>query len=159
LAYVQIPKDLTKVKTKFILGLTKRQAVCFGTAALIGVPIYFLTRGAIGNSSAILLMMGMMLPAFFMAMYEKDGQPAEKILFNIIRCRWFFPATRPYKTENFYTIIEKEGRIFDSKEQEASPTRKAVGAKHPATEVKSEKSESNANEAEKHFGETTTPNE
>jgi hypothetical protein len=147
LAYVQIPKDLTKVKTKFILGLTKRQAVCFGTAALIGVPVYFLTRGAIGNSPAILLMMGMMLPAFFMAMYEKDGQPAEKILFNIIRCRWFFPPTRPYKTENFYTIIEKEGRIFDSKDQEASPARKAAGTKCPATTVKQKKSEGDAHEA------------
>ncbi|MCL2392981.1 MAG: PrgI family protein [Oscillospiraceae bacterium] len=133
MAYVQIPKDLTKVKTKLMLGLTKRQIVCFGTAALIGVPVFFATRGALGNSTAILLMMGLMLPAFFMAMYEKDGQPAERILFNILRCRWFFPPKRPYKTENFYSIIEKEGRIFDSTEQpqdqKATKSRKTAGAK------------------------------
>jgi hypothetical protein len=132
-AYVQIPKDLTKVKTKLMLGLTKRQIICFGTAALIGVPIFFATRGILGNSAAVLLMMAFMLPAFFIAMYEKDGQPAEKILFNILRCRWFFPPKRPYKTENFYSIIEKEGRIFECREhtknQEAYSTEKTAGAK------------------------------
>ena len=90
MAYVQIPKDLTRVKTKFMLGLTKRQVVCFGSAALIGVPVFFATRDALGNSTAVLLMMALMLPAFFMAMYEKDGLPAEKILFNILRCRLCF---------------------------------------------------------------------
>jgi hypothetical protein len=133
MAYVQIPKDLTKVKTKFILGLTKRQAVCFGSAAAIGVPVFFLTRDALGNSTAVLLMMGLMLPAFFMAMYERDGQAAEKILFNMIRCNWFFPTKRPYKTENFYSVIEKEGHIFECntkpQNQTAEPSGKTAGRK------------------------------
>jgi hypothetical protein len=142
LAYVQIPKDLTKVKTKFVLGLTKRQVVCFGTAALIGVPVFFLTRDSLGNSAAVLLMMGLMLPAFFIAMYERDGQPAEKILFNMIRCNWFFPVKRPYKTENFYSIIEKEGQILECREQPQDQTakkaRKAAGAKCPPATGKQE---------------------
>ena len=138
MAFVQIPKDLTKVKTKFMFGLTKRQVVCFGSAAAIGVPVFFLTRETLGNSTAVLLMMGLMLPAFFMAMYERDGQPAEKILFNMIRCNWFFPAKRPYKTVNFYSIIEMEGHKFDSRQQpqnkKATQPRKAAEAKHaPAT--------------------------
>jgi len=137
-AYVQIPKDLTRVKTKFILGLTKRQALCFGAAAAIGVPVFFMARGALGNSTAVLLMMGLMLPAFFCAMYEKDGQPAERILLNILRSQWFFPAKRPYKTENFYAVIEKEGQIFECSEQpqnkKASAASTAAGPKHaPAT--------------------------
>ena len=116
MAYVSIPKDLTKVKTKIALGLTKRQIICFGTAALIGVPVFFATKGLLGNSASVLLMMALMLPAFFIAMYEKDGQPAERILFNILRCRWFYPPKRPYKTENFYSIIEKEGQFFECRE-------------------------------------------
>jgi len=80
--------------------------------------------------------MGLMLPAFFMAMYEKDGLTAEKILFNIIRSRWFFPPKRPYKTENFYSTIEKEGRIFECngqpQDQEASTARKAAESKYAA---------------------------
>jgi len=124
--YVPVPRDLTKVKTKVALGLTKRQLVCFGTAAVIGVPIYFLTRGMIGNSPAVLLMIATMLPAFFIAMYERDGQPAEKILRNMIRARWFFPQTRPYRTENFYTQIGKEAQ-FVTQNQTA---RKTPVAKH-----------------------------
>ena len=83
--YVPVPKDLTKVKTKVAAGLTKRQLICFSLAALVGLPVYFLTRGAIGNSAAVLLMIGLMMPFFFFAMYEKDGQPAEKLLRNLLQ--------------------------------------------------------------------------
>ena len=78
--YVPVPKDLTKVKTKLAFNLTKRQLICFSLAGLVGLPVYFFTRGAIGNSAAVLLMIGLMMPFFFFAMYERDGQPAEKIL-------------------------------------------------------------------------------
>ena len=62
--YVPVPKDLTKVKTKLAFNLTKRQLICFSLAALVGLPVYFLTRGAIGNSAAVLLMIGLMMPFF-----------------------------------------------------------------------------------------------
>ena len=110
MAYVNVPKDLSKVKTKLALGLTKRQLICFGAAAAIGVPVYIFTRGALGNSGAVLFMMGLMLPLFFLAMYEKDGQPAEVILLNIIRVKFLWPAIRPFKTENFYEILDKEAK-------------------------------------------------
>jgi hypothetical protein len=139
--YVSIPKDLTKVKTKFILGLTKRQALCFGSAAAVGVPIFFLTRGFIGNSSAVLLMMGVMLPAFFIAIYERDGQPAEKIILNIIRMRLFFPTKRPYKTENFYHIIEKEA-LLDRQIKKASPAGKAPVGKRKTVKEKQKRPKS-----------------
>ena len=29
MAYVTVPKDLTKVKSKVVFGLTKRQLICF----------------------------------------------------------------------------------------------------------------------------------
>ena len=65
--YVPVPKDLTKVKTKVAAGLTKRQLICFSLAALVGLPVYFFTRGAIGNSAAVLLMIGLMMPFFCQA--------------------------------------------------------------------------------------------
>ena len=52
MAFVSVPKDLTKVKNKIIFNLTKRQLICFGIAAAVGVPFYFLTRGIIGSSNA-----------------------------------------------------------------------------------------------------------
>ena len=33
-AYISVPRDLTRVKSKILFGLTKRQIVCFGTGAL-----------------------------------------------------------------------------------------------------------------------------
>lgn len=40
MAYVPVPKDLTTVKSKVFLNLTKRQLICFGGGALIGVPLF-----------------------------------------------------------------------------------------------------------------------
>jgi len=133
MAYVPVPKDMTIVKTKIIFNLTKRQLICFGAAAAIGIPTYFLARGIVGNSVAVLLMIALMLPAFFMAMYEKDGRPAEKILFNILRARWFSQGKRPYKTENLYEYLEnqKEGQ-FVRKDTNAKPAAKPNTGKAPA---------------------------
>ena len=77
--YVNVPNDLSKVKTKMALNLTKRQLICFGCAAAVGIPSYLLARGSIGNTGAMFLMLAVMLPAFLLAMYEKDGLPAEKV--------------------------------------------------------------------------------
>ena len=129
MAYVNVPKDLSKVKTKLALGLTKRQLLCFGVAAAIGIPVYIFTRGALGNSGAVLLMMGLMLPLFFLAMYEKDGLPAEVMLRNIIRSKILWPAVRPYKTENFYEILDKEAK--DIATQNKTTTAAAVRKRPP----------------------------
>lgn len=75
MAYVPVPKDLTKVKTKVAFNLTKRQLVCFSGGALIGVPLFFLLRGPAGNSVAAMCMMLVMLPFFLMAMYENTASP------------------------------------------------------------------------------------
>lgn len=108
--YVPVPKDLSNVKTKVALNLTKRQLICFGLAAAVGAPTYIITRMSIGNQPALILMMCLMLPFFFIAMYEKDGQPAEKIIRNYVRTKLIYPAKRLYKTENLYEYLEKEGK-------------------------------------------------
>ena len=85
MAYVNVPKDLTKVKTKVLFNLTKRQLICFGSGALIGVPLFFLLKGSIGTSPAAMVMMVVMIPAMLFAMYEKNGQPLEVVIRNIYR--------------------------------------------------------------------------
>ena len=111
MAFVPVPKDLSRVKTKVALNLTKRQLICFSAAAAVGIPTYFLTRGAFGNSAAVLVMIGLMLPFFFVAMYERDGLTAEKYFRNFIRVK-LWPGTRPYKTENLYKYLEEEAKTF-----------------------------------------------
>ena len=111
MAYVPVPKDLTKVKTKVAFNLTKRQLVCFGCGALIGVPLFFLLRGPAGNSVAALCMMLVMLPFFMLAMYEKHGQPLEKIVGNILKVAVIRPKPRPYRTNNFYAVLERQANL------------------------------------------------
>lgn len=130
--YVPVPKDLGKVKSKIAFNLTKRQLICFGLAAVVGVPVYLLTRRIIGNTTGVMLMIVLMLPFFFMAMYERDGQPAEKVLKNMLRTK-LWPHRRPYKTENLYkTLSQKEGMPVAIKKQPAGKTGKTTGRQHKA---------------------------
>jgi len=113
-AYISVPRDLTKVKSKVAFNLTARQLVCFGAAALVGVPLFFVLRDTAGNSGATLGMMAVMLPMFFLAMYQKNVQPAEKLLTYYIRARFLRPKVRPYQTHNYYSILMKKGASDDS---------------------------------------------
>ena len=63
MAYVSVPKDLTKVKSKVFMNLTKRQLLCFGGGALIGVPLFFLLKKPMGSSPATMIMMLVLIPA------------------------------------------------------------------------------------------------
>ena len=105
---MSVPKDLTKVKNKVVLNLTKRQLVCLSVAAAVGLPFYFLSRNLIGTSNAATGMVLLMLPAFMFAMYEKDGLPLEKILWNIVTVKLIRTAIRRYEVENFYEMDEGE---------------------------------------------------
>ena len=111
MAYVNVPKDLSKVKSKVLFNLTKRQLICFGGGALIGVPLFFLLKGVTGVSTAAMVMMLVMLPAFLLAMYERNGQPLEVLLRSIIRVCFLRPKLRPYKTNNFYAVLERQANL------------------------------------------------
>ena len=110
-AYIPVPRDLTRVKTKVFFNLTKRQLICFGSAALIGVPIFFLVKGTGNVSLAALTMMIVMLPLFFLAMYEKDGQPLEVIALHFIQARFIRPKVRPYKIHNYYDALIQQHEL------------------------------------------------
>ncbi|WP_455614844.1 PrgI family protein [Eisenbergiella sp.] len=111
MAYVPVPKDLTKVKTKVMFNLTKRQLICFGGGALLGVPLFFLLKGPAGTSTAAMCMVVIMLPFFLLAMYEKNGQPLEIIIGNILRVCFLRPKVRPYQTDNFYAVLARQDQL------------------------------------------------
>ena len=83
-SYISVPRDLTKVKSKVMFNLTKRQLICFSVAVLLGVPSFFLIRQIGPTSTAAIGMMIIMMPFFFLAMYEKNGRPLEVILGHMI---------------------------------------------------------------------------
>ena len=109
-SYISIPRDLSKVKTKVFFNLTKRQLICFGAGAAVGLPVFFVIKLLFGAdiSSAVMGMMIIMLPFFLFAMYEKNGQPLEKLLKQIINAKFKRPKIRPYKTNNYYACLLRQ---------------------------------------------------
>ena len=101
-------QDRNAVKTKVLLNLTKRQLVCFSAGAALGVPLFFLLKAHTGVSTAALCMMLVMLPFFLLAMYEKNGQPPEKLIRNIVQVCFLRPRQRPYRTNNFYDLLNRQ---------------------------------------------------
>ena len=139
--YINVPLDLTRVKSKVFFNLTKRQLICFGTAALIGVPFFFLLKSAGNVSLAALGMIIIMLPLFFIAMYEKDGQPLEVIARHFIQAKFVRPKIRPYKTDNYYEVLirqyqlEKEvERIVFQKENKGKRNKNAHSSQQKTAE-------------------------
>lgn len=108
---VAVPKDLSGIKKRVAFNLTARQLICFGIGGVLGVPIYFLTKDVLGTSAAALLMVVVMLPCFFFAMYEKEGMYAEEILKHMIRQKYILPGIRPYRSENIHEKLERRESI------------------------------------------------
>ena len=127
-SYISVPRDLTKVKSKVMFNLTKRQLICFGVAALIGVPTFFLLKSIGSTSMAAMGMMVVMMPLFFLAMYEKNGQPLEVFMGHFIQANFTRPKIRPYQTDNYYAalmrVIQAEKEVEEivriSKERQRS---------------------------------------
>ena len=128
MAYVTITKDLTQVKSKVVFGLTRRQLLFFALAALVAVPIYFLTRRSLGTDIALMLLIVTALPFFFLALYEKNGQPPEKLLRNYLRVRVFTRGERPYQTQNRFAALERQTYLQEVT-QLASNSHAAKGGK------------------------------
>ena len=117
MAYVTIPKDLTKVKSKVLFGLTRRQLICFGAAVLVGMPLFFLLKNNVASSMATLCMILVMLPFFLFAMYERHGQPVEVVIEQMVQTLFVRPKERPYQTSNSYDALQRQ--ILVEKEVQA----------------------------------------
>ena len=106
-SYISVPRDLTKVKSKVMFNLTKRQLLCFSGAALLGVPSFFLIKSVAPLSVAAICMM----------MYEKNGQHLEVILKHFIEAVFIRPKIRPYKTNNYYSALERQAKAEEEIEK------------------------------------------
>ena len=87
MAYVTVPKDLTKIKSKVMFNLTKRQLLCFGAAVAIGLPLFFLTKDSAGTTTL------------------------EVIIRQFVEVKFLRPKERPYQTNNFYTALARQERL------------------------------------------------
>ena len=114
MAYVPIPKDLNKVKTKVAFNLTKRQLIGFSVAGLVGIPVYIFTRKYLPNDIAVILLIISTLPIFFATLFEKDGLPFEKYFNHIYLHKFYQPMKR----------VRKEVYLEQQKKNSADKVRK-----------------------------------
>ena len=124
---VSVPKDLSKIKTKVALNLTKRQIICFGAGIAIAVPVFFLTKPVLGTEGSAIVCMACLFPFFLLGMYEKNGVPAEKLLYYSIRRKVIGPEIRP--RINRTRFEEEENRKKVRKEIKALERKAASGGR------------------------------
>lgn len=125
MAYVKVPKDLTKVKTKVALNMTKRQLIGFSIAGLLGFPVYLFIKNFVSTDTAMIVMSIVVLPILFATLYEKDGLPFEKHLSYILQFHRN-KKIRVYKAKSVYHT-EKEKQI--GKPNKSKPNTKPKNTK------------------------------
>ncbi|HHX70829.1 MAG TPA: PrgI family protein [Gallicola sp.] len=112
MAFVPVPKDLSRVKTKVALNLTKRQLICFSLGGILSIPVYLGTREVLGNELSLMILILIALPFFFLGIFERDGIPLEKYAKYVIRQKFKYPKIRVYKTQNMYKVLgTTEGKV------------------------------------------------
>lgn len=112
-AYISVPRDLANVKTKVAFNLTKRQLICFGAAALVGVPLFFCSPGCRRQHRGDAWHDGRHASGIFSGHVPEKGHPAEKLLRYYVQAKFLRPKVRPYKTCNYYSILTKEVTFRD----------------------------------------------
>ncbi len=118
MAYVPIPKDLNRVKTKIAFNLTRRQLIGFTLAAIVGFPTYLFVRKFLPNDVAIIFMIITTLPIFFITLFEKDGIRFERYFKYIYQNKFYQPKTRVRK--EVYIEQKKKARNETRKKQTKS---------------------------------------
>lgn len=105
--YIKIPKDLSLIKQKFILGLTKRQAISFGIGGAMGFIAFYICNSTIGFQAACFALGIFAAPAVFCGLYQKNGLHFEQVIKLMIE---FFrkPKERTYQSENSLSILSRQ---------------------------------------------------
>ena len=98
MAYVNVPRDLSKYESKVAFNLTKRQLICFLIGAAFAIPAYWFTRHFLPSDVRSILMFIIASPFFVAGIFKKDGMTLEKYLYIVCRQKYFRPGIRRYKT-------------------------------------------------------------
>ena len=129
MAYVPIPKDLKKVKTKVAFNLTKRQLIGFTIAGLIGIPIYLFMRKIVPNDIAVIFLILSTLPIFFITLFEKDGLSFEKYFKYIYLHKFYQPQKRVRKEVYFERQKKDSAAKVRTKPKEIKKSKAGLKAK------------------------------
>lgn len=107
MAYMEVPKDLEKVKTKIVFGMTKRQLIGFGSAAALGFPIYLLTSKVLPNEISMVFVFLVSMPCIMMGIFERDGIAADEMLKSYLKFKYISPPVREYAVTKQNAFLRK----------------------------------------------------
>ena len=133
---VKVPKDISAIKKKLLFNLTKRQIISFFLAGAVGISVYIFTKKYIPTDMAALVMVVVMMPFLFVGIYEKDGYPAEKIIYFMIRRMFLLPGIRPYRAENFYECLKEDETSGRKKKMKTRKLSKKADGREKTISVK-----------------------
>lgn len=122
MAYVGIPKDLNKVKTKIAFNLTKRQLIGFTLAGIFSIPVYLNTRDLLGNDVSMILLIIIAFPFLFVTFYEKDGLNAEEY-FKAVYLHQFYQPKRRIRESEYLKLRKEEIKNANKSKKERRKTK------------------------------------
>lgn len=116
LAYINVPKDILKIREKYFLGLNKRELFYTLTSAGIGI-ILFKNLKSTMEIECLYLITPIIIPLLFLGFYEDNGTFFEDKIKNYI---YFYKNKKPkvYKTENWHNkilIVKEINKILSNK--------------------------------------------
>ena len=121
---ITIPKDLSRIQSKVLFGLTKTTSDLFRSGGAGRRAAFLFGKGELGTTTAALCMILVMLPFFLFAMYEKNGQPLEVFLGHLIQNKFIRPKVRIYQTNNLYSALVRQSELEQEVKQIARKGRK-----------------------------------
>lgn len=135
MAYVPVPKDLDKIKTKVAFNLTIRQLIGFAVAALIGIPVYLTVKKYLPNDVSTIFLLVSTLPIFYITFFDKDGLTFEKY-FKYYYLHKFYQPQRRVRKEVY---LEEKRKANAKLKSDAKTTKKRQkGAKRSKGKKESE---------------------
>lgn len=105
MAYVNVPKDLTKIKSKVLFNLDKAATYLFWAGGAHGSAAFLFAQRRHRDDGCGKVMIVVMLPGFLFGVYEEKRQPLEVVGRQIIESCFLRPKERPYQTVNAYDAL------------------------------------------------------
>ena len=105
---IEIPKEITEYKERFLFGLTIRQCISAVAALAICVPLYIFGKDYLGDDVIGWLIILIAVPIFAFGFFRYDGMPFEKFLLRIYRQKWVEPQIRKYEDLPVFWFCREE---------------------------------------------------
>lgn len=97
----EIPKDITKYKSKLVGPFTTRQIICFApAAAIIGLVVFLVKKYGLATDTGVTVGLLISTPFLLCGIVAPYGIPFEKFVTDVLLRSILAPSKRKYETKN-----------------------------------------------------------